>query len=532
MTAPSVAPLLRSTTMHRIETCERIIGYRFRRPRYLREALTTLHDHNQRLALVGDKAADVQLVARWYDDKKRPAPSEWQLVRNTLVCNRNLAEVGMRVRIQDCTLTHCDSSKKIATTMEAIIGAVWLDSKRDYGAVNAVLERLGLTKHALLRSPKTSFTTNQPPREIHNIQSSRSLPDRFFVGHHVGLIQLLFRHSQSFNPLSRHEPAGEAPTDLGDTLSAPHITSETAQERTAARIAGRHKHRAREPSPSDTTSPPKRQAPAQVHATGEQINAEHDDSALRGALPVRQPVNLGDHSSGLAGRHDEPTGWHDKDTEWERIRFYEWAFRKIIGKRPRPRKPIEKVLLRLRAHREILRKLPGRSLKNMPDGFPTDGVYLMTRSADDASDRLLALQALELHSHYKPLSQEAKRMHGLGIPMKPEEKRLLRRLSKHNAKIWRERLNLWLPQGTHQHQVPVSLPDSGQTSPTSPETPQSGSTASAAVDSTRASAAEQRERKRPHRPGSVLWTTHTAQHESVDWKNYLSKPTSENQQNT
>lgn len=71
MTAPSPAPLLRSQTKHRIETCERIIGYRFRNPRYIMEALTTLHHRNQRLALVGDKAVDVQLVARWYDDKKR-----------------------------------------------------------------------------------------------------------------------------------------------------------------------------------------------------------------------------------------------------------------------------------------------------------------------------------------------------------------------------------------------------------------------------------------------------------------------------
>lgn len=115
--------------------------------------------------------------------------------------------------------------------------------------------------------------------------------------------------------------------------------------------------------------------------------------------------------------------------------------------------------------------------------------------------------------------------------MIPEEVLLLKRLSTQLAKIWRERLKLWLPRGTHQHQVPVSLPDSGQTSPTSPETPQSGSIATAAVDSTSASTAEQRERKRPYR-GEVLWTTHTAQHESVDWKDYLSKPTSENQQNT
>lgn len=113
----------------------------------------------------------------------------------------------MRLRIQDCTLTHCAGPRKNAATMEAIIGAVWLDSKRDYGAANAVMERPWPYKACPTPLPRTTFTTNQPPREIHNIQPSRSLPDHFFVRHHMGLIQLLFRHSQSFTvqqPSAQH----------------------------------------------------------------------------------------------------------------------------------------------------------------------------------------------------------------------------------------------------------------------------------------------------------------------------------------
>lgn len=564
MKARSLAPL-RSNIKPRIKTCEQIIGYTFRNPRYIREALSPLGHHNQRLGLVGDRVLDAQLVARWYDDKRRLDPSQWHIVRNALVNNRNLAEVGSRLRIQDCTLTPGGTGGRLATTVEAIIGAVWLDSKCDYGAVSAVMERLSLTKHPLIRSPrtifttsqpareiqdiqssrspKTTFNTNRPPRESHHIQSSRSLPGRFFVGHHVGLLELLFRHSQPFivqlpsgqhgAPLSRHEPVGEAATDGPPTgeWSAPQITSETVQKRTAARIAGKHKHRDREPSPSDTTTPPKRQAPAHKRATGEQINAEHDDSALDSALPVQQPVNLGDHSSTLVGRHYV-------ETEWGRLKFFLWTLK---GWRSRGFLGSKNVRVGLYAHREVLLKLPGQSLRNVPDGFSTDGVYLMTRSAHQASDRLLAQAAGDLWPEYYRLAQYRERKKSVGLHV-PEVERDLRRVERQLVKVGRARLKLWLPQDAQQRRIPVSLPDSGQTSATSPATPQSGLTATAtstetpesglpataAVDPTRVSTAAKLEHKHPHRPGSVLWTTHTAQQKSVDWKQYLSKPTSEN----
>ncbi|KAG6365814.1 hypothetical protein INS49_007425 [Diaporthe citri] len=326
MNAPSLA-LLGRNAKARIETCQHIIGYTFRNTKYIRQALMPLHPIHQRLALVGDKVADAQLVGRWYESKKRPLPDQWAPIRNSLVSNRNLAEVGVRLRIQDCTFPRCGPGKSMANTMEAIIGAVWLDSKRDFGAVNAVMERLGLTKHALIRSPNTTFTTFQPRCDTQHIQSSRSLPDRFFVGHHVGLLQLLFKHGQSFivqqragqhANLSPHKPAKEAGTM--------NIMSETAQKRTAAPVARKHKHRGHDPGhSSDTTNPPKRQAPEHVLTAGEQTNAERNDSALDSALPEQQPVTLGDHGSSLAGRHDGPTGWYREDTEWNRLYYFIWA---------------------------------------------------------------------------------------------------------------------------------------------------------------------------------------------------------------
>lgn len=546
MKAPSLGAL-RGEAKVRIENCERIIGYRFRNQKYIKEALVPIGSHNQRLALLGDKILETQLAARWYDDKQRPSPSEWDLLRRHLVNNKNLAEIGVRLRIRDCTLARCGGGRTMATTMEAIIAAVWLDSERDFGAVHAVMERLGLTKHALIRSPKTAFTTKQPRCELHEVQSSRSLPGRFFVGHHLGLLQLLFRHSQSFivqhragqhDTLSRHESSREAATErheigmwsrLRHILSAPQVMSETAQKQTAARVTRNYKNSGQEPSASDTTKPPKRQAPAQVLATGEQKIAEHDDSAPDSAPPVQQLTTLGDHGGTVDDRHDEPTGWHSKDTEYRRMGFYIWSVSKDWERNLPDR---DKIIDRLRAHREVLLRLPGKSLKTMPEGFSSDGVYLMTHSADEYSDRLLALQALDLKRRYNNIQHKFRRRRHRSNPLKPEEKRSMDLLERQLAKLGNARLELWLPEDARKDRTPVSLPNPARTSVSSSETTGSGLPAPAVVDSTRETTTEPCENKSPHRPGSVLWTTHIAQHNSVDWKQYLSKPTSENQQRT
>lgn len=547
MKAPSLKTL-RGEPELRIKNCERIIGYIFRNQKYIKEALTPIgSNNNQRLALLGDRILDSQLAARWYDDKQRLAPSQWQLIRNHLVSNRNLAEICVRLRIQNCTLTRCGGGRNMATTMEAIIAAVWLDSKRDFGAVHAVMERLSLTNNALIRSPKTAFTTKQPPCELHEVHSSRSLPGRFFVGHHLGLLQLLFRHSQSFivqhragqhDTLSRHETSREAATERHDIgmwsrlrhiLSAPQVMPETAQKRTAARVTRKYKNSGQEPNASDTANPPKRQAPAQVLATGEQKIAEHDDSALNIAPPVQQLTTLGDHDSTVDDRHDDPTGWHSKDTEYKRVGVYIWSVSRDWERNLPDR---NKIIDRLRAHREVLLKLPGKSLKKMPEGFSTDGVYLMTHSADEYFDRLLALQALDLTRRYRTIERKKGRRRNRSKPLKPEEKRSMRLLERQLAKLWNARLELWLPEDARKDRTPSSLPNPAQLSVSSSETTGAGLPAPVVVDSTRVTTTETCDNRSPHRPGSVLWTTHIAQHNSVDWKQYLSKPTSENQQRT
>lgn len=502
-----------------IEKCQRIIGYRFSNQAYLREALTNQGFSNQRLGVIGDKVFDIHLAARWYDNKQRLAPAQWEILRKSLLSNENFAKVGVRFGIQDCTLTRCGTGRSMATTMEAIIGAVWLDSKHDFGAVNSVMDRLGFTKHALLRFPATSSTTDQPRCEFHEIQSSRSLPDRFFLGHHVGLLQLLFRHSQSFilrqrasqhSNQSRDEPARLPATEvlligmwsrLKHIFSAPQNMIETVPKETAA---------GREPSLSTTTTatttlpkqqgtPPKQQATAHVLASGERRNAEHGDSALNTTLPIQHPV---------------------QDTEETRINGFIWSVKRDPHIAPASKR---KRVAALQAHRQVLFKLPEKSRKNMPSGFSTDDVCLATNSSDEYLDKLYAFQTLELSR--KRLAFFRKWNKNKGLP--PEEKRLLWRLERHLVKVWRERLKLWRPRDADQGQVPIPLPNSGHTSASSSETAELSIPATAAVDSTKITADERSKDKTPRRLGPVLWTTHADQYKSVEWKQYLSKPTSD-----
>ena len=525
MKSPSLAPL-RSKTQARIETCQRIIGYRFRNQRYIREALTLDRSLHRRLALAGDKAADLQLAACWYENKDRLALHHWVVMKTALLSNKNLAEVCLRLRIHSCTLTRCGTDRSMATTIEAILGAVWFDSSRNLAVVGSLMDRLGLTKHALLRS---THTAHQPQCKIH---SSRSLPSRFFVGHHLGLLQLLFRHSHSFvlhqqagrhSNLSRHEPARGAATErllarmwsrLKHILPALNNVSETAQKWIAVPVVRTSEHRGQEPSPVDAANLPKQDGPALTHATDEQKSVNHDKSVPGITLPVQQPLVL----SGRQG----PTGWLANDTEWQRIHYFIWSVGKHSSQNLAKRMNL---LNRLRDHREMLRKLPGRSLKSMPSDFPTDGVYLMTDSADESSDRSLSLQAVALERH-RQLSQTRQRPKS---HMRPEEERNLRLVERQLAKDWRARLELWLPpdaqEDAQEHQLPKSLPNSGQTSATSSETLGLGFPVTAAVDSTKISTAVPAEDKRPRRLGPVLWTTDAAQYQSVDWKQYLRKST-------
>lgn len=545
---PPTRPRTQPPTRARVETCQRIIGYRFRNIDLIEEALTLKASLNQRLAIAGDRAADLQLVARWYGKTGHLTPWQWDKIKGALLGNTNLAQVGKRLRIQDCLPQPC-SDENMATTVEAIIGAVWMDSEKDLAAVGSVMDRFGLTRHRLLPSPPpspTTTTTDQPPYEI---WSSRPLPDRFFTGHHLGLLQLLFRYGQSsavqqragqhrnllHHEQRREEATERLPTDMWTRpkhiLLAPQIMIEKAQKWIAARVGRKDEHLGQEPSACEPSEIPVQHAPAPVPATKEQTNTGHRVSALESTLPVQHPVTQRGCRSNLAGQHDEPTSLHTKDTEWSRTNWFIWSIqetlryqRKSSSRDRLGRERLGIQIRRLKDHRAVLAELPDRSLKNIPDDCWPDGVYLTAHSSDEAFDKVLVMHIILMTQQWYRMRRAKRRR-----TLQPEEESIRKRGKEQLRQLWLERLNLWLPTNAQDNRRPTSSTDLGPTSELSSETTLPGSKVPAAVDSTGEPTVFRAENKRSHKPGRVLWTIDAGQNTSVDWKQYLRKPASQNE---
>jgi ribonuclease-3 len=77
--------------------------------------------------------------------------AQWTKLRNDLLTNDTLARRGYEVGIDECVITaestSTVSSKMTATTLEAIIGAVYADGGDS--AVQRVMEHIGFFNHNL-----------------------------------------------------------------------------------------------------------------------------------------------------------------------------------------------------------------------------------------------------------------------------------------------------------------------------------------------------------------------------------------------
>ncbi|KAL2358725.1 RNAse III [Cryomyces antarcticus] len=137
-----------STTTRAIKA---VTGYEFTNPANLSEALDTtgLHrrESNQRLALLGDAALKLALLDDWY-----PTGYTKGCGHNIVVDiggNASLARVGHECAISHYIVTHPGhfgrvSDKVVAATVEAIIGAIYVDSGKDIAVVKSAMEALGL----------------------------------------------------------------------------------------------------------------------------------------------------------------------------------------------------------------------------------------------------------------------------------------------------------------------------------------------------------------------------------------------------
>jgi ribonuclease-3 len=144
---------------------EKVIGHHFHAQGLLEEALEEsglASAGNARLALVGDKILDLMLLRRWYREGNTtgmPTPSRMDIsliyteqgtsLLQTYACNKQLTSTARVLDLQRFIHQRPDLERNVpnstlATTVEAILGAVWLDSNEDVQQVDEVMEKIGL----------------------------------------------------------------------------------------------------------------------------------------------------------------------------------------------------------------------------------------------------------------------------------------------------------------------------------------------------------------------------------------------------
>ncbi|KAF2846228.1 ribonuclease III [Plenodomus tracheiphilus IPT5] len=100
---------------------------------------------NKRLALVGDAALRLAVLDEWFDGGTDTADGHGQVMN--VGTNERLAEVARKWKVKDCIIANpCQQGEAprelLAATMEAIVGAVWVDSKGNLETVQKVFKTL------------------------------------------------------------------------------------------------------------------------------------------------------------------------------------------------------------------------------------------------------------------------------------------------------------------------------------------------------------------------------------------------------
>ena len=146
------------------------LDYRFAQPQLLEQALTHRSSgpgHNERLEFLGDGLLNFVAAKELYALGPRQTEGELSRLRATLVCEATLAEIARELKLADCLRLGQGARNSgggrrdsiLADTLEAIFGAVFLDSGFD-AAAHVILhcygDRIGqLPPPESLKDPKT-----------------------------------------------------------------------------------------------------------------------------------------------------------------------------------------------------------------------------------------------------------------------------------------------------------------------------------------------------------------------------------------
>jgi ribonuclease-3 len=129
---------------------QRLIGYQFQDQGLMEEALEEAGPAsagNERLALLGDNILSIMLLRRWY--REGDTTEQGTVLLQGYACNRQLTSRARDLDLQRFIHKRLDLDRSLpdhalATTVEAILGAVWLDSRESLGKVDNVMEKISL----------------------------------------------------------------------------------------------------------------------------------------------------------------------------------------------------------------------------------------------------------------------------------------------------------------------------------------------------------------------------------------------------
>ncbi|GAM38966.1 RNAse [Talaromyces pinophilus] len=142
---------LRSSNDEAIQFIRGLTGYTPNDQSRLSEALQAAgyssQDGNKNLALPGDAVIKVHLIMQGL--QRHQCRERINIVVSSIASNDNLGrrgfELGLEQYIQGNPAQRGEvSTRTMATTLEAIIGAIFIDSGFDYAVISNVMARLGL----------------------------------------------------------------------------------------------------------------------------------------------------------------------------------------------------------------------------------------------------------------------------------------------------------------------------------------------------------------------------------------------------
>lgn len=149
------------------DSVESTVGYTFRDNHIMEEAME--QDRNKRLAFLGDKVVGLMLIDAWYRSERSCGmacspgmtsanifPEDGNSQLQYYACNKEMARQAKRTHIDKFIRPDplhpsgaLQSTHGLATDIEAIVGAVWVDSERDFEAVEGVMKRLNIYPNQL-----------------------------------------------------------------------------------------------------------------------------------------------------------------------------------------------------------------------------------------------------------------------------------------------------------------------------------------------------------------------------------------------